>query len=103
MNPRILYYASLAVMGVLASAAVWTAGESQIASPVEVAQSAPPPQGGPHGGPPPREAFEACAALSETDACAFPLDGAEITGSCRQPPQGRDNALICFPAQAGNG
>lgn len=103
MNLRILYFASLAVMGLLTSAAVWTAGASQIAAPVAFAQSAPPPRGGPQGGPPPREAFEACAALSEADACAFPLDGAEITGTCRQPPQGRDKARICIPVRAGNG
>lgn len=85
---------SLTVIGLLASAPIAAAADVPLASPSVIAQSGRPPQGGPQGGPPPREAI---------DACAFSLDGSEINGTCHQPPQGRDNTLLCVPAMAGNG
>ncbi len=95
---------SIAAAAALFATAYWAhADEIRIATPTELAQSAPPPQGGPQGGPPPREAFEACATLSEAGACAFSLDGTEVEGTCRQPPQGREKTLICVPVDAENG
>lgn len=99
---------SFAAALALATTAYWAhADESHITEPFELAQSAPPPQGGSQGGPqgglPPQEALDACEALSEADACSFSIDQTEITGTCLQPPQGPEDALICVPAVAGNG
>lgn len=57
---------------------------------------------GGHRGPPP-EALEACATLSEGDACSFSgRDDEDLAGSCFPPPQG-DGELACRPDNAPSG
>jgi len=46
-------------------------------------------------GPPP-EALEACAELSEGDACSFYTpEGDAIEGMCITPRRGQDDSLLC--------
>jgi hypothetical protein len=52
------------------------------------------PQG--RGGPPPQEAFDACANLAAADACAFDIDGHHVIGTCKNGPDG-DGPLACAP------
>jgi hypothetical protein len=46
--------------------------------------------------PPPKEAIDACASLSEGDTCHFTIDGHAIDGSCRKGPGG-EGPLACAP------
>ncbi|WP_289032933.1 hypothetical protein [uncultured Roseibium sp.] len=63
---------------------------------VQLAQSG---KGGPQGGRPPREAFEACQSKAANDSCQVTLpDGNAMTGTCQAPPQGGDGAMACVPA-----
>lgn len=107
MTLRTALFSSLAVIGLLASSQIAMAGDVQQTPTIVIAQAGRPPQGGgqggPQGGPPPEEAIKACASLAEAAACSFSIDGDQISGTCRQPPQGRDNTLLCVPAPAGNG
>lgn len=48
---------------------------------------------GPHGGPPP-EAVQACANLRTGTACAFTLNGQNLTGTCDTAPSGQ---VACRP------
>lgn len=48
-----------------------------------------------HRGPPP-EALEACASLSEGDACAFSGRRGDMNGFCFAPPK-EEAALACAP------
>ena len=52
---------------------------------------------GPHRGPPPKEAIDACAKLSDGASCSFTgRRGEALTGSCHTPPQ--QSSLACIPA-----
>ena len=50
---------------------------------------------------PPAEAFSACSAASEGDACSFEAPRGTIQGTCRVPP--RRSELICVPAHHRSG
>ncbi|MGB5247486.1 MAG: hypothetical protein WBM54_12265 [Woeseia sp.] len=51
---------------------------------------------GRRGGPPP-EAFEACTAKVEGDACSFTGRRGDAEGTCIVPPRGEES-LVCAPA-----
>jgi hypothetical protein len=51
---------------------------------------------GHHHGPPPQEAFDACAGSTAGDTCAFSIDGHDITGTCKNGPDGTGE-LACAP------
>jgi len=51
--------------------------------------------GHPHR-PPPQEALDACESLAAGDACAFAHDGHDISGTCKNGPEG-DGPLACAP------
>ncbi|NEX23207.1 DUF1566 domain-containing protein [Thiorhodococcus mannitoliphagus] len=59
--------------------------------------------GGDHGGgrrgPPPQEALDACADLSEQDSCQFSSPRGRVEGTCVLPPR-EDGILICAPDRA---
>jgi hypothetical protein len=58
------------------------------------------PGDGPHRGPPP-ESIKACSGLSSGTACAFTINGNNVTGTCNP---GRESAtLACRPAHLGHG
>ena len=68
-------------------------------APIELAQSKAPGQGGTQGRRPPPEAFEACETKAAGADCDVALrDGTALQGTCHQPPQGRDTAMVCVPA-----
>jgi hypothetical protein len=50
-----------------------------------------------HHRPPPKEAVDACAGSSIDSACAFTIDGHDVTGTCRGAPHGGDGPLACAP------
>jgi hypothetical protein len=59
-------------------------------------------QGGQHRGPgghrgPPPEALAACSGLSAGQNCSFSHDGHDITGTCRNGPDG-NGPIACAPA-----
>jgi len=65
------------------------------------APPAPPPfaeseHRGRHPGPPPPQAIEACAGLSEGDTCNFPGPRGKVEGSCIIPPE-FETILVCAP------
>jgi hypothetical protein len=49
-----------------------------------------------HHGPPPEEAFAACASLTVDATCAFEIDGHHLDGTCRNGPDG-NGPLACAP------
>ncbi len=55
-----------------------------------------PPRQGP-GGPPPQEAFDACASLLVDDACSVETPEGTLEGTCQQAP--REEELVCMPAR----
>ena len=63
-----------------------------------VANADPGKRDGQRGGPP-TEAFEACAAKVEGDACSFSGRRGDVEGSCIVPPRGEES-LVCLPADA---
>jgi len=71
-----------------------------IAPGIALAQSGSPENGpqrqGP-GGPPPQEAFDACASLLVDDACSVETPNGTLEGTCQQAP--RDEELVCMPAR----
>lgn len=64
------------------------------------AQSASPERGqtrrGP-GGPPPQEAYDACASLAVGDSCAIETPENTLSGSCQLDP--RDQQTLCVPVR----
>ena len=48
------------------------------------------------GGPPPQEAFDACASLVVNDSCSIATPNETISGTCQTSP--RDEQLLCVPA-----
>jgi len=67
-----------------------------------------PPGQGPGGEPggggdappgPPQEAIAACDGAAAGDACAFTIDGHDLTGTCRAAPDGQQGPLACAPDQ----
>ena len=71
-----------------------------IAPGIALAQSGSPENGpqrqGP-GGPPPQEAFDACASLLVDDACSVETPNGTLEGTCQQAP--REEKLVCMPAR----
>ena len=51
----------------------------------------------PGGMGPPAEAVTACAGLADMDECAFEVNGRQLTGMCRTPPDAAE--LACVPAR----
>ncbi len=49
------------------------------------------------GGPPPQEAFDACASLAANDSCSVQTPDEMLEGSCQQAP--REEQLLCVPAR----
>jgi len=49
----------------------------------------------PHRGPP-QQALDACAALSDGEACRFTLDGRTLSGACRRGPDPQ-GPFACLP------
>jgi hypothetical protein len=58
-------------------------------------QRGPPQQGGRRG--PPSEALAACSGASAGQSCSFSHDGHDITGTCRNGPDG-NGPIACAPA-----
>ena len=58
--------------------------------------SSDPQAGSGHKCPPPKEAFDACASSSAGAACTFSIDGHDITGTCKNGPDG-NGPLGCAP------
>lgn len=54
-------------------------------------------QRGGRGGPPPQEAFDACASLQANDSCTVETPNETLSGSCQQTP--REDQLLCVPAR----
>ncbi len=50
------------------------------------------------GGPPPQEAFDACANLSASDSCSVETPKGTLEGSCQIAPRGEEE-LVCMPAR----
>ncbi|MGQ7842886.1 hypothetical protein ACUNV4_00310 [Granulosicoccus sp. 3-233] len=49
------------------------------------------------GGPPPQEAFDACASLTVDDSCSVQTPNGTLEGTCQQAP--RNEQLLCVPAR----
>lgn len=49
------------------------------------------------GGPPPQEAFDACASLVVNDSCSVQTPNETLEGTCQQAP--REEQLLCVPAR----
>ncbi|CUH67420.1 hypothetical protein TG4357_02997 [Thalassovita gelatinovora] len=100
MNLNLFRLAPMAMVALITLPVPVMAENAAVFAPIELAQSNA-PQGDRQGGRPPREAFVACESKSKNDRCEIVLkDGATLNGTCRQPPAGRDDAMLCVPAGA---
>ena len=94
MTLNLLRVTTLSLIPTMALPLAATAQDTSAPATFELAQS----KGGPQGGRPPREAFEACESKAVNDACTVSLNGGEtLEGTCQEPPRGRDNAMVCAP------
>ena len=66
---------------------------------IQPANAEPGERDGRRGGPP-QEAFDACVALVEGDACSFSGDRGDAEGTCVVPPRGEET-LVCAPSDGG--